>query len=276
MKQSKLLIQTLRETPRDADVVSQQLMMRAGMIQKVATLGPLGAILPGLKRVVIYQSTTTNGSVPDVCKNGTGNDTCNILTGNQLRALPGQRHRRHRRQRLHHQLPEEGLVPDHPEQRASLTADYLGVWIRIRYQYTFRLLGKLDRRRAPPRSCASNHPCEDVMRLTHQPRRPVLATTQRGRRDGGYTLVTFAAPRAAAADGRVLGRRGLLVQPHLHHPEGRERPPPWPGWSGCPDEGMAKSKAKEAAARNGFVDGAGNISVTGVQRVTGTTRHVGN
>jgi len=36
MKQSKLLIQTLREVPRDADVVSQQLMMRAGMIQKVA------------------------------------------------------------------------------------------------------------------------------------------------------------------------------------------------------------------------------------------------
>jgi prolyl-tRNA synthetase len=36
MKQSKLLIQTYRETPRDADVVSQQLMMRAGMIQKVA------------------------------------------------------------------------------------------------------------------------------------------------------------------------------------------------------------------------------------------------
>ncbi len=36
MKQSKLLIQTLREVPRDADVVSQQLMMRAGMIQKLA------------------------------------------------------------------------------------------------------------------------------------------------------------------------------------------------------------------------------------------------
>src|SRR5512145_3132046 len=34
MKQSKLLIQTLRETPKDADVVSQQLMMRAGMIKK--------------------------------------------------------------------------------------------------------------------------------------------------------------------------------------------------------------------------------------------------
>jgi len=36
MKQTRTLIQTLRETPKDADVVSQQLMMRAGMIQKVA------------------------------------------------------------------------------------------------------------------------------------------------------------------------------------------------------------------------------------------------
>jgi len=36
MKQSKMLIQTLREVPKDADVVSQQLMMRAGMIQKLA------------------------------------------------------------------------------------------------------------------------------------------------------------------------------------------------------------------------------------------------
>ena len=36
MRQSKLLLQTYREAPRDADVVSQQLMMRAGMIQKLA------------------------------------------------------------------------------------------------------------------------------------------------------------------------------------------------------------------------------------------------
>jgi len=36
MRQSKLLLQTYREPPRDADVVSQQLMMRAGMIQKLA------------------------------------------------------------------------------------------------------------------------------------------------------------------------------------------------------------------------------------------------
>ena len=36
MKLSKSLFLTFREAPRDADVVSQQLMMRAGMIQKVA------------------------------------------------------------------------------------------------------------------------------------------------------------------------------------------------------------------------------------------------
>jgi len=36
MKQSRALIHTLRETPKDADVISQQLMMRAGMILKLA------------------------------------------------------------------------------------------------------------------------------------------------------------------------------------------------------------------------------------------------
>jgi prolyl-tRNA synthetase len=36
MRQSRAFIATLREPPRDADVISQQLMMRAGMIRKVA------------------------------------------------------------------------------------------------------------------------------------------------------------------------------------------------------------------------------------------------
>jgi len=36
MKQSKMLIHTLRDTPKDADVISQQLMMRSGMLQKLA------------------------------------------------------------------------------------------------------------------------------------------------------------------------------------------------------------------------------------------------
>jgi prolyl-tRNA synthetase len=36
MRLSKLLLQTYREAPRDADVISQQLMLRAGMIHRVA------------------------------------------------------------------------------------------------------------------------------------------------------------------------------------------------------------------------------------------------
>ena len=36
MRQSRYFLFTLREAPRDADVISQQLMMRAGMIRKVA------------------------------------------------------------------------------------------------------------------------------------------------------------------------------------------------------------------------------------------------
>ena len=37
MRASKFLISTLKETPADAEVISHQLMMRAGMIRKLAT-----------------------------------------------------------------------------------------------------------------------------------------------------------------------------------------------------------------------------------------------
>jgi prolyl-tRNA synthetase len=46
MRWTQYFLNTLRETPADADAVSHQLMMRAGMIQKVAagiyTYLPLG------------------------------------------------------------------------------------------------------------------------------------------------------------------------------------------------------------------------------------------
>ena len=46
MRYSRMLLPTLKESPSDAEVVSQKLMMRAGMIRKVAagiyTLLPLG------------------------------------------------------------------------------------------------------------------------------------------------------------------------------------------------------------------------------------------
>ena len=37
MKQSKMLIPTLREVPNDAEVISHQLLLRAGYIRQVAS-----------------------------------------------------------------------------------------------------------------------------------------------------------------------------------------------------------------------------------------------
>ena len=46
MRFSRMLIPTLKEAPSDAEIVSHQLMVRAGMVRKVAagiyTLLPLG------------------------------------------------------------------------------------------------------------------------------------------------------------------------------------------------------------------------------------------
>src|SRR3989304_4577273 len=48
MRFSRMLLPTLKETPSDADVVSQKLMMRAGMIRKVAA-GIYNVLPLGLK-----------------------------------------------------------------------------------------------------------------------------------------------------------------------------------------------------------------------------------
>ena len=37
MRMSRFLIPTLRESPADAEVISHQLMLRAGMIRQLAT-----------------------------------------------------------------------------------------------------------------------------------------------------------------------------------------------------------------------------------------------
>ena len=49
MKASQFLISTLKEAPADAEVVSHQLMMRAGMIKRLSagiyTYMPMGCLL---------------------------------------------------------------------------------------------------------------------------------------------------------------------------------------------------------------------------------------
>jgi prolyl-tRNA synthetase len=55
MRVSKMLIPTLREVPAEADTISHQLLLRSGMVRKVAagvyTLLPLGnRVVKKLKR----------------------------------------------------------------------------------------------------------------------------------------------------------------------------------------------------------------------------------
>ena len=57
MRTSELLLATLKETPSDAEVVSHQLMLRAGMIRKLAaglyTWLPLGLrVLRNVENIV--------------------------------------------------------------------------------------------------------------------------------------------------------------------------------------------------------------------------------
>ncbi|MCH8265394.1 MAG: proline--tRNA ligase, partial [Proteobacteria bacterium] len=57
MRASKYLIATLKETPADAEIISHQLMLRAGMIRKLAsglyTWLPLGLrVLHKVTRIV--------------------------------------------------------------------------------------------------------------------------------------------------------------------------------------------------------------------------------
>ena len=62
MRTSQYLLSTLKETPADAEVISHQLMLRAGMIRKLAsglyTWLPTGVRV--LKRVVVGSSTARN------------------------------------------------------------------------------------------------------------------------------------------------------------------------------------------------------------------------
>ena len=67
MKQSRLLIHTYRETPRDAEVVSQQLMMRAGMIQRVAA-GIYDYLPLALRSIRKFEAIVREELVKDGCQ----------------------------------------------------------------------------------------------------------------------------------------------------------------------------------------------------------------
>jgi len=99
-------------------------------------------LLAQVQRVVIFQSTADNGRVPADCITTTGTGTaCNALTGQQLRDMPtsigtGT-------------LTSTGCLSASaikkwcPTTRnnTQLTAQYMGVWVQVRHDYLFRLIG---------------------------------------------------------------------------------------------------------------------------------------
>lgn len=98
-------------------------------------------LLGRVERVVIFQSTTANGQVPSACVNGSsGTAKCNVLTGAQLRDLASS---------SDGALSETGCIVSSTVKRwcpttrdaVQLSADYLGVWVRVRHEYMFPLLG---------------------------------------------------------------------------------------------------------------------------------------
>lgn len=89
--------------------------------------------------MVILYNATTNATVPSSCKTGTGTTlTCNTLTGAQFRGIDAAE-----------PIDANGCIIDSDRKgfcpltrnNVQLTASYLGVWVRIRYDYEFGVLG---------------------------------------------------------------------------------------------------------------------------------------
>ncbi len=67
MRASRFLFATLRETPNDAEVISHQLMLRAGMIRKLAsglyTWLPMGVRVLNKVAAIVHEEMNNAGSL---------------------------------------------------------------------------------------------------------------------------------------------------------------------------------------------------------------------
>lgn len=105
-----------------------------------ATLDSSG-LLPNVERLIIYHSDTPDGAVPPACMEPVPGGPCTVLDGAQVRAFPTTE--------IGTINVETGCIIDSlhsswcPASRNSvqLSADYLGVSIKVRHAYTFKLLG---------------------------------------------------------------------------------------------------------------------------------------
>lgn len=72
MRQSKMLIPTLREVPNDAEVLSHQILLRAGYIRQVSAgiysyLPLANRVLEKLKRIMREEFENRSGRNADAC-----------------------------------------------------------------------------------------------------------------------------------------------------------------------------------------------------------------
>lgn len=109
------------------------------LLSTQAALASAG-LLDEVQRVVVFNGSNVS-DVPATCKIGTGtSQSCNALTGAQFRLLNASS-----------PIDANGCIVDSdrkgfcPKLRndVQLTAHYVGVWVRIGYQYEFGVLGSV-------------------------------------------------------------------------------------------------------------------------------------
>lgn len=92
-------------------------------------------LLANVERVVLFSATTANGAVPSACITGSATG-CNVFTGDQFRAVTSAS-----------AIDANGCIVTATKgfcplarNNVQLTANYIGVWVRVRYDFMFRIL----------------------------------------------------------------------------------------------------------------------------------------
>jgi len=122
------------------NIVGADFALLSGMRSALSSSG----LLADVNRVVIYRSDSATGGIPSSCRTTTAatiSDPCNILTGDQFRALPATN--------TTGTTSATGCITNSqtkswcPTTRnnVQITAEYIGIWVQVTYKYKFKLVG---------------------------------------------------------------------------------------------------------------------------------------
>lgn len=98
-------------------------------------------ILDGVERVVVFRATSADGAVPAGCKTGTGSN-CQIITGAQFRTgwQTGTVESATTAKGCLNIATVKAWCPTDRVAEQN-TAEYYGVWIKVRHDYLFPIIG---------------------------------------------------------------------------------------------------------------------------------------